>query len=288
MSEHLPITDTRPADALFELKGVSYRYASGALALKDVATIIGKGERLAILGPNGAGKSTLLLHLNGLLKPSSGTIGFKGKPMDYGRRGLKELRKSVGLVFQEPDRQLFSSMVFQEVSFGPMNLGLPTQEVEKRVRDALEATGAGHLYDRPTHFLSYGEKKLVTLAGVLAMSPEVIVLDEPTISLDPHHAALLMGIIDNLAKGGVTVVLTTHDMNLAYGWADRVVLMKDGKVLKEGPTVEVFSDADTLAEPWLARPVVLDLCLALKRKGVLPMDFPPPRTLTTLLDAIDR
>jgi cobalt/nickel transport system ATP-binding protein len=273
-------------ESIFTFESVTYRYPDGTLALKNVDLNIGKGEKLAIVGPNGAGKSTLLLHLNGLLKPLSGNVRFRGKSIDYSRRGLQELRKSVGLVFQEPDRQLFSATVFQEVSFGPMNLKLPVEEVEERVRKALETAGAGHLYDRPTHFLSYGEKKLITLAGVLAMSPEVLVLDEPTISLDPYHTTLVAGIIDNVMKQGVTVVLTTHDMNLAYGWADRVLLIKEGMAIKEGCPEDVFSDSLTLAEAGLARPLVLDVYRALKQKGLLPEGLRAPRTLTSLLDAI--
>jgi len=172
MNEH-------PVETLLELQGVSYRYPDGSVGLDSCSLSIQHGSRTALLGANGAGKTTLFLHLNGILRPQSGTVFYCGAPLDYSRQGLRSLRSLVGVVFQNPDSQLFSASVREDVSFGPLNLGLDKETVKIRVEEALHAVGMTACADKPVHNLSYVQKKRVCIAGVLAMRPEVLILDEP-------------------------------------------------------------------------------------------------------------
>ena len=205
---------------------LAFAYPGGQKALRDLSLSVRTGQRLALLGANGVGKTTLLLHLNGTLKPHSGRVEVDGVPADYGRKGLLAWRQKVGLVFQDPDDQLFAATVAQDVSFGPINLGLPTEEVRHRVRESLAALDISDLAQRPTHMLSFGQKKLAAIAGVLAMRPSVMVLDEPTSGLDFHAAGQFLQTVDRLHRSGTTLVLATHDIDLAYAWADEVALFE--------------------------------------------------------------
>ena len=180
---------------IIETKNLHYEYADGTYALSGVNLGIRKGKITAVLGGNGAGKSTLFLNFNGILRPSLGEVIFKGEPVSYSRSGLREIRKSVGIVFQDPDNQLFSASVYQDISFGAINLKLPEDEVQRRVELALKRTGIEHLKSKPTHCLSHGQKKRVALAGVLVMEPEVLVLDEPTAGLDPAASVHVRNLI---------------------------------------------------------------------------------------------
>ncbi|MES0335980.1 MAG: ATP-binding cassette domain-containing protein [Candidatus Magnetobacterium sp. LHC-1] len=271
---------------IIQANDLTYNYPDGTAALRGLSVALEVGKKTAIIGPNGAGKSTFLLHLNAILRAREGNLFFKGKEFGYDRNSLRQLRKSVGVVFQDPDRQLFSASVAQDVSFGPMNLGLTVQEVTERTDWALKATGISHLKDKPAHLLSFGQKKLVTIAGVLAMQPEVIVLDEPTISLDVAHVALLVEILNALARDGVTLVMSTHDADLAYAWADNVVVIRDGTKVGEGSPVEVFSDGALLQDGVISRPFVLAVCDELKKKGFFSDMAVMPRTRDELLAAI--
>lgn len=266
---------------------IDYTYPGDVQALKHLDLIIEKGQKLAILGANGSGKTTLLLHLNGTLKPSSGRMLIDGHPVAYDRRSLVALRSRVGLVLQEPDDQLFSANVYQDVSFGPLNLGLSEAETRRRIDAALEALRISHLRDRATHMLSFGQKKRVAIAGMLAMQPEILILDEPTAGLDPHGVRHLLGVLQRLHDAGTTLVFSTHDVDLAYTWADQIAIFADGKVLKQGETASVLADQELLRAAKLRMPLILEIAQALQGKSAA-WTTAPPRSKTELLHLLEQ
>lgn len=238
----------------FEVEDLYYTYADGTPALQGLSLNALPHTRTAVLGANGSGKSTFLLHLNGLLTAQRGTVRIFGRPADRGNLPL--IRRQVGFVFQNPDDQLFSTSVAEDVAFGPRNLGLEPAEVDRRVTRALQMVGVTHLAERPPHHLSLGQKKRAAIAGVLAMEPDLLVLDEPTASLDPAAVRLLMNLLDRLHAQGRTIVLATHDVDLAYAWADRVVVLAGGRLLAVG-TGELLQDEDLMLRASLELPVLL-------------------------------
>ncbi|HHY54321.1 MAG TPA: ABC transporter ATP-binding protein [Chloroflexi bacterium] len=203
-------------------------------ALNGVNLEINTGERVALVGRNGSGKSTLMLTANGILRPHQGALLLDGRPVRYDRSGLRELRRNVGVVFQNPDDQLFSASVYQDISLGPLNLGLTQAEAHRRVQEVAEFCGLQELLDRPTHALSGGEKTRAALAGVLAMSPRFLFADEVTNSLDPWMRPQVLEILDRLADSGCAVILATHDWALASAWAQRVIWLEGGSVFRQG------------------------------------------------------
>ena len=267
---------------------VAFAYPGGEQALRDLSLSVKKGQRLALLGANGVGKTTLLLHLNGTLKPQAGRVEVDGAPADYGRKGLLDWRQKVGLVFQDPDDQLFAATVGQDVSFGPINLGLPKNEVSHRVQESLKALDILELAQRPTHMLSFGQKKLAAIAGVLAMRPSVMVLDEPTAGLDFHATGQLLQAIHRLHRMETTLVLATHDIDLAYAWADEVALLREGTVARQGPSGEVLRDRDLLAQCHLRMPWALDVALGLQQWAGTMEPVTWPRTQSELLSFCQR
>ncbi|MDD3932928.1 MAG: ATP-binding cassette domain-containing protein [Methanoculleus sp.] len=272
---------------LLETDNVTYTYPNGPIALAGVSVRIAAGSKTALVGPNGAGKSTLLLMLNGMLRPASGEVRFSGRPLVYDNRRLRDLRRRVGFVFQNPDVQIIAPTVEQDVAFGPVNLGLPPDAVRRAVRDALGYVGLRGYEKRPPHHLSGGEKKRVAIAGILAMEPAVLVFDEPTNTLDPASSEEVMELLDELASGGRTVLISTHDVELAYRWADSVILMERGRVLARGPPEEVFSDASLLAAARLKPPALLDLYNELGLRGVIDRGV-PPKSVLEFTDRIER
>jgi len=270
-------------DVILEAVHLDYSYPDGTKALRDINLKIKRGEKLTILGSNGAGKSTLFMQFNGLYRPNSGTIKYRGQDISYKNKALIELRKKVGIVFQDPDSQLFSSSVYQDISFGPLNLGLSEQEVEVRVEQALIDTETTDLEDKPTHLLSYGQKKRVSIAGVLAMEPEVIIFDEPTAGLDPRHAREFMQLLKNLSDEGKTIIISTHDVDLAYSWSDRLIIMSSGEIIAQGKPGELFLQPDLIKRADLALPSLLEMYCGLVEKGWLPPSTPLPKTRAELL-----
>jgi cobalt/nickel transport system ATP-binding protein len=265
-------------DVILEACALSYRYPGGVPALSGLSLAVERGQRLAILGPNGAGKTTLLLHLNGTLKPEAGEVRLDGAAQGYGRAALTAWRRRVGLVLQEPDDQLFAPSVFEDVSFGPLNLGLSEAEARARVDEALEALRIADLADRPTHMLSFGQKKRAAIAGAVAMRPDVLLLDEPTAGLDQFGAVHLLAVLDKLRAGGATLAFTTHDVDLAWRWADRVALFVGGRVIRQGDPEQVLADRDALAQARLKPPLLLELGLKARERGWLAADAPLPRS----------
>ncbi|MEP9405356.1 ATP-binding cassette domain-containing protein [Peribacillus frigoritolerans] len=272
---------------IFHIEGLTHQFADGTFALKGLSLTIQQGKKIALLGNNGAGKSTLFLHLNGLLQPTAGKIRFKGKKMKYDRKALLSLRKQVGIVFQDPDSQLFSANVQQDISFGPMNLGLDRNAVQEKVNWAMAETEVTELKERPTHFLSLGQKKRVAIAGVLAMEPDVWLLDEPTAGLDPYFSRQIMNLLDSIHDPEKTIILSTHDVNLAYQWADEVVVMNDGKVIYQGDPVSVFHDEDVLLQAHLEKPWVFEMFQALLQSRNLAERDLFPRTKEELLQNLE-
>jgi cobalt/nickel transport system ATP-binding protein len=274
-------------DAVLAAEGLAYSYDGGAAALDGLDLTIARGLRLALVGANGAGKTTLLLHLNGTLRPRAGSVWVKGRRADYSRRDLTRWRQTVGLVFQNPDDQLFAGTVAQDVSFGPMNLDIPVPEVRDRVDDALESLDIVELRDRPTHMLSFGQKKRVAIAGAVAMRPEVLIIDEPLSGLDPSGAEHLLAVLQRLARGGTTLVLATHDMALAYAWADEVAVLRRGAVAAHGDPAEVMSDDALLRSSGLRMPWVLEVERRLQAAGVLAAGGAPRRSRRDLVAALE-
>ncbi|MDI6841444.1 MAG: ATP-binding cassette domain-containing protein [Methanothermobacter wolfeii] len=220
-----------------------------------------------MIGPNGAGKSTLLLHLNGILKPKEGSILIDGAEIDYSKDGLMKLRQRVGIVFQNPDDQLFSPTVFEDMAFGPVNLGLDDDEVERRVRGSLERVGMGGYGDRPPHHLSGGEKKKIAIAGILAMKPEIMVLDEPTAGLDPQAADDIIDTLLELGRDGITVIISSHDVEIISQFAERIIVLNDGRLIADGGSEEIFSRPEIIRRANLKLPKTADLMNRLRNAG---------------------
>ncbi|NLI92661.1 MAG: ATP-binding cassette domain-containing protein [Peptococcaceae bacterium] len=269
-------------DDILETQGLSYTYADGTNALRQVNLNIKTGEITAVLGGNGAGKSTLFLNFNGILKPSSGQVFFHGKPLEYSHRSLQELRRKVGIVFQDPDTQLFSASVYQDISFGPVNMKLPEKEVRIRVAEAMERTGISDLKNKATHNLSFGQKKRVAIAGVLAMKPEVLVLDEPTAGLDPMGVSEIMKLLKETQQElGLSVVISTHDIDLVPLYCDYAYVMDKGEIILKGSPKEVFSEKKAIRSVHLRLPRIAHLMEILKDKD----DFEFRETAVTISEA---
>ena len=268
---------------LLEACALSHVYPDGSVGLDGCSLTIRSGSRNALLGSNGSGKTSLLQHFNALLRPTAGGVRFAGQPVDYSRGGLNALRRRVGLVFQNPDRQLFSASVIEDVSFGPLNLGLDEATVRRRVDDALAAVGLRELADKPVHHLSFGQKKRVCIAGVLAMQPDVLLLDEPMAGLDATMQVELQALLDTLAGRGITIVLSTHDVDFAYRWADDIHLLAAGRCLASFAAADLPQHALPLHSAGQPLPAVVELHRALAARGLAGRNGAPPRSLDALL-----
>lgn len=255
-------------EPILQVKNLHYSYDGKKMALDGVHVSIREGERIAVIGSNGAGKSTFFLNINGVLTPEEGEILYRG--VQITRKSLKQLRKNIGIVFQDADNQIIASSVMAEVSFGPMNLKLPKEEVSERVNTALDYMNLSALKNRPPHYLSGGEKKRVSIADIIAMKSEVIVFDEPTASLDPVNAAMLEEVLDKLSSEGKTLLISTHDVNFAYRWANRILVFCGGQIIADGTPLEVFQNEKIRIRANLKRPTMLDVYEALVSKGLLP------------------
>jgi len=236
-------------EGIIQIEGLSFTYPDGHRALSDLSLTVSRGESVAFIGPNGAGKSTLLLHLNGILRSRNGAVQVLGHPVTENH--LKLIRSKVGLVFQDPEDQLFSPTVFDDVAFGPINMGYSEAEVRRRVESALQQVGMAGYERRSPHHLSVGEKKRIAIATVLSMRPEVLVLDEPTSNLDPRGRWELIELLRELP---LTKLFATHDLEMVRELCERTVLLDQGQVVADGPTHRILSDLPLLAEHGLAPP----------------------------------
>jgi len=250
---------------MIRTEALSFSYDGFTSALAEISLEVKDGEFLALLGANGCGKTTLLKHLNGLLKPSSGRVFLDGRELSLFKD--EQIFRWVGMVFQDPNDQLFGASVGQDVAFGAVNLGLKPDEVARRVSRALKMVGALGLAGKAIHTLSFGQKRRVAIAGVLAMAPEVILLDEPTSGLDPRGASAIMRLLRKLNQGkGTTMLMATHDVELVPLFADRVAIMSKGRLIAEGPPAKVFADTAMIREAELRLPRVGHLIEILQKK----------------------
>ena len=252
---------------LIETRDLCYSYPHSVKALQGINFIAPRNARIAVIGSNGAGKSTLFKHFNGIFKPTSGQVLIRGEPIT--KQNIREVRKFVGIVFQNADDQIFSPTVEQDVAFGPTNLGLDEETIHHRVHEALKIVGIEHLADRVPHHLSGGEKKRVAIAGVIAMEPEVLVLDEPTAGLDPQGVHDLVGFINSLSKKyGMTVIFSTHDVGLVAEVSDYIYVMNKGQFVAEGSVEQIFMQPDMLKSYRLDVPVLPKLLGSLRQHNI--------------------
>ncbi|MDP3563277.1 MAG: ATP-binding cassette domain-containing protein [Methanoregula sp.] len=271
---------------ILEARDIHYRYPRGMEAICGISFHIRRKEKIALVGPNGAGKSTLLTMFNGMIRPDSGLMLFDNEPIVYDTSSLRMLRKRVGFVLQNPDRQIIAPTVYQDVAFGPTNLGYPENEVKGAVSQALRHVGLEGFERRPPHQLSGGEKKRVAIAGVLAMDPDVLVFDEPTSGLDPSGSEDIMELLDELNHDGKTIIISTHDVELAYPWADRAILMLGGKIIHEDIPEVAFGNPESVRRAHLSLPTLLELHMELQKRGFL-IQGKKPRTVLDMMHCIE-
>jgi cobalt/nickel transport system ATP-binding protein len=271
---------------ILEARDICYRYPRGMEAIRGISFHIRKKEKIALVGPNGAGKSTLLMMFNGMIRPDSGLMLFDNIPVRYDTASLRQLRKRVGFVLQNPDRQIIAPTVYQDVAFGPVNLGYSEQQVREAVAVALRQAGLEGFERRPPHQLSGGEKKRVAIAGVLSMDPDVLVFDEPTSGLDPSGSEDIMELLDELNHNGKTIIISTHDVELAYPWADRAILMLGGKILQEDIPEIAFGNPESVRKAHLSLPTLLELYVELQKRGFL-LRGKKPRTVLDMMHCIE-
>ncbi|HZD59023.1 MAG TPA: ATP-binding cassette domain-containing protein [Anaerolineae bacterium] len=260
--------------SLLQIDNLSYQYQDGTKALDEITMSIGEGEFIGLLASNGGGKTTLLRSIVGLLKTSPGSILIHKKTLHKMSRA--ELSSKVGLVFQNPSDQLFASTVEEDVEFGPKNLGLSDGEIEERVKGSLELVDLLHYAKKPIHHLSFGQQKRACIAGVLAMRPEILLLDEPTAGLDPKSESRLLHVLGRLNKeAGVTIIIATHMVDLMPLFVDRIYVLKEGKLAIEGTPGAVFSSTQVMEGVDLRLPYITHLVEELKHKDHLPFDGLP-------------
>ena len=277
----------RHEDWVIEAQDVSYTYdGNNERALDGLNLKIRRGTKVAFMGGNGSGKSTFFLCLNGIRRPDTGKICIDGEAIEYTRKGLLNVRGRVGIVFQEPDDQLFSASVYEEISFGILNLGADEETARREVESVIKELEITPFQDRPAHALSGGQKKQVAIADILVMHPEVMILDEPAAALDPKHTKKVQQIVDHLTEKGITVLMATHDIDYAYAWADEIILMHEGKVIRQGTPFDVCSDRAALKTASLEVPAVLRIHQRLKEKGLIPEDAVPPGSVDELVESL--
>lgn len=249
-------------------ENLSFTYPDGTRALKNINIEIEKGEKIAIIGPNGAGKSTLFSHFNGLTEPTSGCVKIEGKPISFEKDELLKVRQKVGIVFQDPNDQLFAPTVKEDIAFGPMNLGLSYDEVEKRVEDALKMVGMENYEDKTPHHLSGGQQKRIAIAGIIAMKPEIMILDEPTAGLDPDGVEKVLNIMNQLNKEGMTLIISSHDIDMISKYADKIFILYNGEIIESGNKNKIFSDMELLKKAHLRTPITTEILYNLKESGL--------------------
>ncbi|WP_211263810.1 ATP-binding cassette domain-containing protein [Methanobrevibacter cuticularis] len=277
---------------MIEAKNIVYEYPDGTEALKHIDFKVEKGDIVALLGPNGAGKSTLFLHFNGILEPASGEILIDNKRLKYDRKSLLKVRQKIGIVFQNPDDQLFAPTVEEDVAFGPLNIGLSQEEAKKRVEDSLKKVGMEGFEKKPPHHLSGGQKKRIAIAGILAMGPEVMILDEPTSGLDPKGASKILKLLYKLNDEGMTIIISTHDVDLVPIYAKKINVINKGKIIKEGTPHEVFDDVDIIRKANLRLPRIAHLVEILEKEDQFKLADHYPLTIgearKSILEHIDK
>ena len=243
---------------MFKINNLTYQYDKKRKALDNITMDFNNGDIIGIIGSNGSGKSTLFNNLMGILKATKGEILYKNSQLKYDKKSLYNLRKEVGIVFQDPEKQIFYSMVYDDLAFALRNIGTDEKTIKERISKALEAVNGEEFIDRPVHSLSFGQKKRVAIASVIAMENDLVLLDEPTAGLDPESTRAIVDIIKTMYKKGKKIVITSHDMNLIYDICDYVYVLNQGKIINEGNVEEVFIDEEKIEEaglelPWLVK-----------------------------------
>ena len=243
---------------MFKINNLTYQYDKKRKALDNISMDFDKGDIIGIIGSNGSGKSTLFNNLMGILKPTEGEILYKNNKLKYDKKSLYNLRKDVGIVFQDPEKQIFYSMVYDDLAFALRNIGLDRKNIKVRINKALEAVNGEDFIDRPVHSLSFGQKKRVAIASVIAMENNLILLDEPTDGLDPESTKAIVEIIKSMYNKGKKIIITSHDMNLIYDICDYTYVLNKGKIIVEGKVEEVFINEEKIEEaglelPWLVK-----------------------------------
>ena len=264
---------------MLEVKNIKYSYTKDYQALKGVSLKVEKGEMVALLGKNGAGKSTLFLHLNGIYEPDEGQVFIDGEELKYDKKSLLKFRQKVGIVFQNPDDQIFAPTVEEDVAFGPLNLKLPMEEVQKRVTESLARVGMSGFEKKAPHHLSGGQKKRVAIAGILAMKPEIMVLDEPTSGLDPKGASNILRLLYELNDEGMTIIISTHDVDLVPVYSSKVFVISKGIILEQGTPKEVFSNIDLIRKANLRLPRIAHLSEILEKEDDIDFNGDYPLTI---------
>lgn len=270
---------------MLKAENIEYSYDDGTKALKGINFDIPKGKMVSLIGKNGAGKSTLFLQFNGILRPDKGKIYIDDKELKYDKKSLVECRQKVGIVFQNPDDQIFAPTVEEDVAFGPLNLELSMDEVQERVTKALKRVGMEGYEKKAPHYLSGGQKKRVAIAGILAMKPDLMILDEPTAGLDPAGVQKISKLLKELNEEGMTILISTHNVDLVPTYADYVYVMLDGKIIGNGTPKEVFSKKDLIKKANLKLPIISELFVNLKERNLI--DFPDNDYPLTIESAID-
>lgn len=278
-------TSVEKTTPILKAENLHFTYNGEKKALNGVNLDIYEGERIAVLGSNGAGKSTFFLNMNGVLKAEKGEIFYRGEKIT--KKNLNNLRKNVGIVFQDADNQIIASTVMAEVSFGPMNLKLPREEVVRRVHKALEYMNITDFKERPPHYLSGGEKKRVSIADIIAMESEIIIFDEPTAALDPQNAEMLEEILDKMGREGRTLLISTHDVDFAYRWAERVIVFCNGRIIADDTPLNVFRQEDILQKANLKHPMMFEIYDILKEKKVVPDGELYPKNISEFREMIN-
>ena len=271
---------------ILEAKDLVYNYPDGTNALRGINFKVEEGQMISILGPNGAGKSTFFLHFNGIIQPTSGSIEIEGETLKYDKKSLLEARSKVGVVFQNPDDQLFAPTVFEDVAFGPMNMGLDEEEVKERTQKALEVVGMADYAQKAPHHLSGGQKKRVAIAGILSMRPKVMVLDEPTSGLDPNGASDIMQLLYDLNDDGMTIIISTHDVDLVPMYSDNINVLRFGEIIKQGNCREVFTDTEVIDKADLRLPWIGQLFEKFDDEDILTLSEGYPLTVGQAYDVL--
>ena len=251
-----------------ETKDLTFTYPDGTQALKNVNIQIKKGEKIAIMGPNGAGKSTLFSHFNGLTEPTSGHVEVAGEKIIFEKDKLLEVRQKVGIVFQDPNDQLFAPTVKEDVAFGPMNLGLEHEEVERRIEESLKMVGMEGFEEKTPHHLSGGQQKRVAIAGIIAMRPEIMILDEPTAGLDPEGVDKVLNILNDLNREGISIIISSHDIEMVSQFAEKIFILYNGEIIDSGDKQKIFSNTELLKKAHLKAPVTTEILYKLKENGL--------------------
>ena len=269
-------------EKIIKIEGLKFSYEKGKEILKGIDVEIKKGEKIAVLGNNGSGKTTFFMNLNGVYLFDEGNIYLKGRKIEKNKKDLNYLRENIGIVFQNPDNQIIGSTVYEELSFGLINLGLSKKEIEERIEEISQKLNLKKYLDIPPHYLSGGEKKRLCIGDIVAMNPEIIIFDEPTAELDQLNIKILEEILNDLSIEKKTIILSTHDIDFAFRFADRILVFSDGEIIGDGTSEEIFKDTELLNKANLKKPIVFEIYEELLRKNIIKNCEDIPRTVDHL------